>query len=96
MAGFNYLFDAVGGYLGLATNGNASGGWVNPTFVTQGPIAFSTPFETNLPVFVYADTTMSAASTASFSGPVQGLSPSPSPAEPSPSPAASTCPTASS
>ncbi|SHO62406.1 outer membrane autotransporter barrel domain-containing protein [Pseudoxanthobacter soli DSM 19599] len=73
MAGFNYLFDAAGGYLGLEANGNASGGYLNPTLVTQDKISFDTPFYTNLPIYVYGDTTMTASSTATFDGIVEGL-----------------------
>lgn len=73
LAGFVYAFDAVGGYVGLrAIDPGASGVAFTASLATLGTMTLPQAFDTNLPVYVSAATTLVPADTATFSGAVSG------------------------
>jgi hypothetical protein len=70
--GFNYLYDATNGYIGLQLNTPTSqtGAFLNPVVSLQGSVTPPDGFSTDYPILVQNPTTIAAAGTASFSGPV--------------------------
>ncbi len=72
-AGFYYFFDAVGGFVGLRRiEGMDTDTSFTPSLAITGTLALPDSFASNLPVYVSAASTLSAASTATFSGDVGG------------------------
>ena len=70
--GFNYLYDAQNGYLGLQLNMQLSYSFLTPTLSANGPMPFADGFVTNLPVSLTSDSTISTSGTITLNGPISG------------------------
>lgn len=72
---FNYMFDSVGGFVGYqATQTDNPNVFFTPYLTTSGDLDLPSDFTTALPVYLLQDTTLSAATTALFSGDFTGAS----------------------
>ncbi len=75
-AGFNVLFDADGGFIGIAANGYSpqTNVTVAPLIAAQGPLNLSQDFETTLPVLLVGGSTINTSATAIFDSAIYGAS----------------------
>ncbi|WP_208948236.1 autotransporter outer membrane beta-barrel domain-containing protein [Segnochrobactrum spirostomi] len=73
-AGFDVLFDADGGFVGIAANGYSSNTNVTvvPLIAAQGPLNLTQDFETTLPLFLVGASTVNTTATATFDGMIFG------------------------
>ncbi|MFG1422914.1 autotransporter family protein [Roseixanthobacter liquoris] len=74
-AGFNVLYDADGGFIGIAANNfstqtNAS---VKQIIAAQGTLNLSQAFATDLPVLLMGPSTVSTTGVATFNAPISGF-----------------------
>jgi len=72
--GFNYLYDALNGYVGLQLNTVTaqSQAFNFPSIYANGVMKLPADYSTDLPVYVGANATISTGSTATFNAPVTG------------------------
>ncbi|SHG25187.1 outer membrane autotransporter barrel domain-containing protein [Kaistia soli DSM 19436] len=73
-AGFNVLFDADGGFLGVAANGfsGATNASVTQLIAATGPLTLTQAFETDLPVMLLDASTINTSTTATFDAGIFG------------------------
>lgn len=73
-AGFNVLFDADGGFIGIAANGlsTATNAAVTQLIAANGPMTLTQDFATDLPVLLLSASTLSTTGTATFKGNIFG------------------------
>ncbi len=73
-AGFNVLFDADGGFIGIATNGfsSATNAAVTQLIAANGTLALTQDFATDLPVLLQSASTISTPATATFNSAIFG------------------------
>ncbi len=73
-AGFNYLYDAAGGFIGLETNNAIPGtnAYVTPVLSAAGTLTLTQNALINLPVFISASSTVATTATAIFAAPITG------------------------
>lgn len=73
-AGLNVLFDADGGFLGVAANGysDATDVSVNQIIAATGPLVLNQDFTTDLPVLLVGDSTVITSNTATFDSAIFG------------------------
>lgn len=72
--GYNYLYDADGGYVGFSWNGSISTqfGQFAPTLTLLGTVPLPNGFATNLPTMLLQDTSVSTTGSAFLAGDVSG------------------------
>jgi len=70
--GFNYLYDAQNGYIGLQLNSTNAAAFLTPTLAARGNLSFPDGFVTNLPVVLLGATVVSTSGTITLNGPVSG------------------------
>jgi uncharacterized protein with beta-barrel porin domain len=69
--GFNYYYDAAGGFVGYqATSSFAN---FTPALALSGSLALQNGFATTYPLYLYGDSTFMQTGTGTFSGPISGL-----------------------
>ncbi|GGF65399.1 hypothetical protein GCM10007301_26430 [Azorhizobium oxalatiphilum] len=72
-AGYNVLYDADGGFVGLSLNSYAGASTqITPMIAARGTLALTADFSTDLPVLLMADSTISTSSNAVFNGDFTG------------------------
>lgn len=73
-AGFNVLFDADGGFVGIAANGfsSATNAAVTQLIAANGTLALTQDFATDLPVLLLSASTISTPATATFNSGIFG------------------------
>lgn len=73
-AGFNVLFDADGGFVGIAANNYSSDTDVTvaPLIAAQGPLNLTRDFATTLPVLLVGASTINTTATATFDSIIYG------------------------
>ncbi len=73
-AGFNVLFDADGGFVGIAANGfsGATNAAVTQLIAASGTLALTQDFATDLPVLLLSASTISTPATATFNSSIFG------------------------
>ncbi|WP_051356937.1 autotransporter outer membrane beta-barrel domain-containing protein [Azorhizobium doebereinerae] len=73
-AGYNVLYDADGGFIGLALNYYpGSTAQVTQMIAAQGTLSLTADFSTDLPVLLLANSTVLTSSTANFNGDITGI-----------------------
>jgi len=72
--GFNYLYDATNGYIGLQLNTPTAetGAFLDYVIVLQGSVALPAGFATDYPVLLQNPTTITAPGSATFGAPISG------------------------
>ncbi len=73
-AGFNVLFDADGGFIGIAANGlsTATNAAVTQLIAANGTLALTQDFATDMPVLLLSNSTISTPATATFNASIFG------------------------
>ncbi len=72
--GYNYLYDADGGYVGFSWNGALSSQFQQfaPTLTLLGTVPLASGFATNLPTMLLQNTSLSTSGTAMLAGNISG------------------------